>query len=133
MMITTKPTILAIDDSPTVISMYKLSVSDLAVELVTYNSAEAAIPYLESHQPDLILLDIMMPGMDGLTLLQALRENPLHSNTHIIMVTSKNYDQDKNIAKDFGALDFIAKPIRIQQIKKLIIKHTKALAKDPHS
>lgn len=132
-MIIQPPIVVAIDDSPTVISMYKSSVADLAVELITYSSAEAAMPYLESHQPQLILLDIMMPGMDGLTLLQFLRENPLHRNTHIIMVTSKNYDQDKNIAKDFGALDFIAKPIRIQQIKKLIIQHTQALPKAPLS
>ena len=120
------PTVLAIDDSPTAISMYQLGASKLHINIVAYNSAEDALPYLDENKPDLIFLDIMMPGMDGLTMLQELREKPLHKETPVIVVTSKNYEQDKNVAKAHGAVDYIAKPISIKQIIQCIVDHTNA-------
>ncbi len=118
------PTIVVVDDSATSISLYQFSVEPLAVDFVGFKSPTDALPYLAEHQPDLLFLDIVMPGMDGLTFLQKLRNLPNHKHTAVIMVTSKDYAQDRYIAKQLGALDFLIKPLRFKEIRELIYKHT---------
>lgn len=118
------PTIMVVDDSATSISLYQFSVEPLPVNFVGFTSPAEALPYLEQHQPDLVFLDIVMPGMDGLTFLQHLRGTPRHKETAVIMVTSKDYAQDRAIAKQLGALDFLIKPLRFKEIRELVCKHT---------
>ena len=67
-----------------------------------------------------------MPAKDGLTMLKELRALPTHSNTPVIMVTSKDYHQDRAIAKGLGALDFLLKPLSTREIRELICQHTGA-------
>lgn len=120
------PTVVAVDDSATATSLYQMSVADLAVDLSTFQTAEAAMAYLQRNQPDLLFLDIVMPEKDGITLLKELRALPIHERTPVIMVTSKDYDQDRNVAKDLGVLEFLLKPLRPREIRALIRKYTGA-------
>ncbi len=124
----TKPLtkIIVIDDSKTSISLYKLSIEPLDVELVTFESPRAALQYLGDGDASLIFLDILMQDMDGLTMLKQLRELDHHSETQVIMATSKDYAQDRNKAKELGAIDFLVKPIRSQEIREVIRKYTDA-------
>jgi CheY-like chemotaxis protein len=118
------PTIVVVDDSATSISVYQISIERLAANFIGFKSSDEALPYLEKHQPDLLFLDIIMPGMDGLSLLKHLRAHfPHHKDTQVIMVTSKNYAQDRNIAKQFGAVDFLIKPLRLKEIRELVCKY----------
>lgn len=117
------PTIVVVDDSATSISLYQFSVEPLAVNFVGFQSPAEAFPYLEAHTPALLFLDIVMPEMDGLTLLQRLRGLPRHHDTPVIMVTSKDYAQDRNVAKQLGALDFLIKPLRFREIRELVAKY----------
>ena len=119
------PTIVVVDDSATSISLYQFSVEPLNVNFVGFKSPLEALPYLQEHNPDLLFLDIVMPGMDGLTFLQKLRAMPNHDSTPVIMVTSKDYAQDRFVAKQLGALDFLIKPLRFQEIRDLVIKHAR--------
>jgi len=118
------PTIVVVDDSATSISLYQFSVEPLAVSFIGFKSPAEAFPYLQEHQPELLFLDIIMPGMDGLTFLRRLRALPHQKDTPVIMVTSKDYAQDRYIAKQLGALDFVIKPLRFKEIRDLVCKHT---------
>jgi len=118
------PTIVVVDDSATSISLYQFSVEPLAVSFIGFKSPAEAFPYLQEHQPELLFLDIIMPGMDGLTFLRRLRALPRQKDTPVIMVTSKDYAQDRYIAKQLGALDFVIKPLRFKEIRDLVCKHT---------
>ncbi len=117
------PTIVVVDDSATSISLYQFSVEPLAVNFVGFKSPAEAFPYLQEHQPDLLFLDIIMPGMDGLTFLRRLRTLSHQKETRVIMVTSKDYAQDRYIAKQLGALDFVIKPLRFKEIRDLVCKY----------
>ncbi|MCK5525267.1 MAG: response regulator [Thiomargarita sp.] len=117
------PTIVVVDDSATSISVYQFSIEPLAVNFIGFKSSEEALPYLQEHQPDLLFLDIIMPGMDGLTLLRHLRNIAHQKDTSVIMVTSKDYAQDRKIAKQLGAIDFLIKPLRFKEIRDLVCKY----------
>jgi len=78
---------------------------------------------LQEHQPDLLFLDIIMPGMDGLSLLRELRNLAHQKDTPVIMVTSKDYAQDRQVAKQLGAIDFLIKPLRFKEIRDLVCKY----------
>lgn len=118
-----KPTIVVVDDSATSLSLYQFSVKSLAVEFVGFKLPAEAIPYLQEHTPDLLFLDIIMPGMDGLGLLRHVRTFPHQQNTPVIMVTSKDYDQDRIVAKQLGAIDFLIKPLRFKEIRDIVCKY----------
>ncbi|MEK7992144.1 MAG: response regulator [Thiotrichaceae bacterium] len=118
------PTVVVVDDSATSISLYQFSVEPLEVNFIGFKSPAEAYPYLQEHQPELLFLDIIMPGMDGLTFLRRLRTMPHQKNTPVIMVTSKDYAQDRSIAKELGALDFVIKPLRFKEIRSLVCTHT---------
>lgn len=119
------PTIVVVDDSPTSIGVYRISLQKLAVHFVGFSSPAAALPYLSENAPDLLFLDIVMPGMDGLTFLKQLRNIPLQVHTPVIMVTSKDYMQDRGVAKQLGALEFMIKPIKFKEIRDLVLKYAK--------
>jgi CheY-like chemotaxis protein len=120
------PTVVVVDDSATAISLYRMSASGLHVDLHAFQSADAAIEFLDGHQPDLLFLDIVMPEKDGLTMLKELRALPIHRDTPVIMVTSKDYHQDRAIARALGAIEFMLKPLSSREIRELICRHTGA-------
>ena len=116
-------TIVVVDDSPTIKMLFERGMSDLDVELMIFDRTEDCRQYLESNKPDLMFLNIKMPGKDGLTFLKEIRELPLHKDTSVVMISSKDYAQDRSIASDLGALEFITKPVPIQVIKDVVIRH----------
>lgn len=117
------PTIVVVDDSATSISVYQFSIEPLAVNFIGFKSASEALPYLQKHQPDLLFLDIIMPGMDGLNLLKELRNLAHQKDTPVIMITSKDYAQDRQVAKQLGAIDFLIKPLRFKEIREIVCKY----------
>lgn len=71
---------------------------------------------LKQNQPELIMLDIMLPGEDGIAILQKLRQNPTTSGIPIIMATAKGTEYDKVIGLDLGADDYLAKPFGMMEM-----------------
>ena len=119
----TRKTIAVVDNSPTVMELFERGMQELEIELKAFDSTEEAWPYFKSNKADLIFLNIKMPGKDGLAMLKELRELPQHKDTLVVMISSKDYAQDRSIASDLGALDFITKPIPIKTIRDTVIKH----------
>ncbi|MEN8215684.1 MAG: response regulator [Pseudomonadota bacterium] len=117
------PTIMVVDDSPTAIRLYQYAVEPLAVNLKCFTSPIEALGYLQEHQPELLLLDILMPSMDGLSLLKNLRQLSHLKEVPVIIITSKDFTQDRNIAKQQGAVDFIIKPLGFKEIRNIVAKY----------
>ncbi len=115
--------VVVVDNSPSLITLFRRGAEDLDVDLHVFSTTAEAWSYLESNRPDLLFLNIKMPGKDGLTTLRNLRELPLHKETSVVMISSKDYAQDRTIANELGALDFITKPMPIQAIKDAMTKH----------
>jgi two-component system response regulator RegX3 len=99
--------ILVVDDEPTNTKLLKFLLSDEGYEVMTAASADEALDVLNRDDFDLLLLDIMMPGMDGLELCRQIR---LRSQTPIIFVTSRGEVKDKVIGLRAGGDDYISKP-----------------------
>jgi two-component system, cell cycle response regulator len=102
--------ILAIDDAPSIHSLLKVRLREEPVELHAAIDGESGIRIAESLQPDLILLDVEMPGMDGFTVCKSLKDNPATQHIPIIFLSSVTTTQEKIRGLDLGACDYIAKP-----------------------
>ncbi len=120
------PEIVVIDDSATSISLYELSIRPLDVHLRSFQSPSESLIYLQDHKADLVFLDVLMREKDGLTLLKKLRGMNRHQNTVVVMVTSKDYHQDRHIARGLGVREYLVKPLRSQEIREIICKYTGA-------
>ncbi|MCG3203135.1 MAG: Transcriptional regulatory protein WalR [Gammaproteobacteria bacterium] len=123
------PTVVVIDDSASVHTFFERCLSHYEADYHAFAATADAVTYLCDHRPDVVFLDIIMPDKDGLTFLQELRRMPLQAETPVIMITSKDYAQDRMVAKNLGAVDFVVKPMRTQTIRELIVKYTQAREK----
>lgn len=74
-------------------------------------SAEAAEEYLQAHHPDLILLDIQLPGMDGVSLMRRLKANSTTADIPIVVLSAEAMTRDIQLARQAGCVDYITKPI----------------------
>jgi DNA-binding response OmpR family regulator len=123
------PTVVVVDNSPAIKKLFERSTRDLGIKLMVFESAAESWAFLSDCRPDLLILSIILPDKNGLTLLNDLRKLPLHQDTSVIMVSSKDYAQDRLAANELGVLDFIPKPIPMQTITDVIVKYTNAKPK----
>lgn len=119
---TDKATILAVDDTPENLDVVKglLSV-DYTVKAAT--SGAMALKIVEKHAPDLILLDIMMPDMDGYEVCRRLKSNELTRNIPIIFLTAMDQTTDEAQGFDLGAADYITKPVNPPILQARVSTH----------
>ena len=120
--------VVAVDESPTQISLYERSVEPLGAELHAFHNAEDALDHLTNSDVDLLFLDLVMTDTEGLTFLRAVRAIKRHADLSVVVVTSKDYAQDRVLAKELGAVDYLVKPLRSQEIREIICKYTDAQA-----
>ena len=99
--------ILVVDDDPNVCDVARLYLEKQRAEVIAMSDGTEALEYLEHAGADLIILDLMMPGMDGLTMCRELRKK---STIPIIMLTAKAAEYDRIVGLDLGADDYITKP-----------------------
>ena len=111
-----KATILAVDDDAIVLDMYQ-AILDSAYNLHLTSSAEEALEFLNSRRRvDLILLDIMIPKMDGYEVCRRIRANPLFSDLKVILVSAKMMLDDKLQGYEIGADDYMTKPFDASEL-----------------
>lgn len=118
----TKPQILIVDDERFYINVLVELLKDEYKPYIA-KSGEQALSRLADNKPDLILLDIMMPGMDGYQTCLKIKENTLWSAIPIIFLTGKTDPESETKAFDYGAVDFISKPIAPSTVKARIKTH----------
>ncbi len=118
-----RPTVLIVDDVPVNLQVLgELLQNDYRV--LAANSGAVALRIAATPpSPDLILLDIMMPGMDGYQVLTALRENPLTRDIPVIFLTALDNEQDERRGLELGAVDFISKPMKPAIVQARVRNH----------
>ncbi len=105
-----KKRILIVDDSSTVILMERMVLGDLGYELSVARSGEEALEKAATEKPDLVLMDVVMPGMSGFDAVKALRARDATRTTPIIMVTTRSEPQYVEEGYKSGCNDYIIKP-----------------------
>jgi DNA-binding response OmpR family regulator len=109
--------ILVVDDEELLVKGIRFNLQNEGYTVLTGFNGLEALEIAQSQQPDLIILDVMMPEMDGLTACAKIRE---FSNVPIILLTAKADDMDKLIGFDHGADDYLTKPFNILELKARI-------------
>jgi len=105
--------ILIVDDEPLVISMIKRVLEDEGYTVLSAGDGTFALSLVRECDPDLILLDILMPGVDGITTLERIRDI---SSAPVIMITGLRNDELLKRSFDSGADDFVKKPFRMKEL-----------------
>lgn len=108
------PTILVVDDEPNIIELSRLYFEREGFTVVTARNGSQALAQVESAQPDLMLLDIMMPEVDGWEVCRRLRA--ANNTVPIIVVTARGDDVDKIVGLELGADDYITKPFNPREV-----------------
>ena len=103
-------TILVVDDDPDIARFVEVNLRSAGYEVAVASDGEEALSRAMELRPDLVLLDVMMPKVDGFEVAQRLRRNPQTANTSIIMLTAKALSTDKVLGLTAGADDYIIKP-----------------------
>ncbi len=109
--------ILVVDDEELLVKGIRFNLQTEGHEVITGSTGLEALMKVQSENPDLIVLDVMMPEMDGLTACSKIRES---SNVPIILLTAKADDMDKLMGFDCGADDYLTKPFNILELKARI-------------
>lgn len=109
--------ILVVDDEDLLVKGIRFNLQNDGFEVITGSNGLEALELAKLHKPDLIVLDVMMPEMDGLTACAMIRE---FSNVPIILLTAKTNDMDKLMGFDQGADDYLTKPFNILELKARI-------------
>ena len=108
-----KTTILAADDDPQLLRLVTRNLQLDGYEVIATTDGQQALERIEASAPDLVLLDVMMPRMDGFSVCQRVRE---FSAVPIIIVTARGQDQDKVRGLDLGADDYLTKPFSVDEL-----------------
>ena len=108
------PKILIVDDDVTITELMKALVSMEGHEPTTVNDSLQAVEVAKSVAPDLITLDLMMPGLTGFELCKMLSEDPDFSKTPIVIISAKDDPESKQRALEAGAKDYITKPFGVE-------------------
>jgi diguanylate cyclase (GGDEF)-like protein len=103
-------TVLVVDDSPEVSRLLELILTRAGYRVLAAADGREAVEMARTHRPDLLVLDVMMPGMDGLAVTRLLRDDPQLANVSIIMLTARGLAADKLEGLTAGADDYMAKP-----------------------
>ena len=108
-----RTTILTADDDPQLLRLVSRNLELEDYEVITASNGQQALEMIESQMPDLVLLDVMMPKMDGFTVCQRVRA---FSAVPIILITARGQDQDKVRGLDLGADDYLTKPFSVDEL-----------------
>ena len=114
-----KKKILVVDDEPHIVDLIKITLQN-DYELIEAFTSRDAMSQIKKHEPDLILLDIMMPGEDGFQLCDRIRESKKNKETPIIFISAKNQHEDMMKSIDVGGDDYITKPFDPEELEKKV-------------
>lgn len=116
--------ILVIDDSPTEVHVLKTMLEKNGYSVAASLSAEDGIAAVKRDRPDLVLMDVVMPGLNGFQATRQLAKDPATADIPIIVVTTKDQETDRLWALRQGARDYIVKPVRekdlVQRVRSLV-------------
>jgi two-component system phosphate regulon response regulator PhoB len=130
-----RPRILVVEDEVAIQELLRYSLEQSAFEVIVVDSAEEALSEIHAQLPAMVLLDLMLPGMSGVTLAKRLRGEARTRELPIIMVTARADETDRVQGLDLGADDYVSKPFSpkelIARIRAVLRRRAPHLAGDP--
>lgn len=115
-----KTKIMVVDDDPNIRELVRLYLEKEGFEVTCAERGDEAVKLFRATPPNLMLLDVMLPGMDGLEIVRRLRQDPMTAKLPIIMLTARQTEMDKVTALDAGADDYITKPFGVMELQARI-------------
>jgi len=112
--------IVVCDDEPHIVEGLRYLLRSAEREIVVTYSGEEGLRAIAAHRPDLLIVDIMMPGMSGLEVVSTLRADPATRDLPIIILTAKGQACDATMAQEVWGTTVMAKPFRPQELRKLV-------------
>ncbi len=129
---TDKTKILVVDDEPNIVQTLQDRLEMNEYQVVTAGNGREGLEKIEQERPDVILLDVIMPIMDGHEMLEMLRKQPGGRDVSVIMLTARSQTQDIARANACGIDDYIVKPFDLSELLEKIervVEHRKSIAK----
>ncbi|AYE33143.1 response regulator transcription factor [Clostridium septicum] len=108
--------VLVVDDESHIVELISYNLINAGYDVITANNGCDAIKIAKDEKPSLVLLDLMLPGMDGFDVCKEIKGNKELKNTSIIMLTAKGEELDKILGLELGADDYITKPFSIREL-----------------
>ena len=112
--------VLIIDDSPTELHLFQGMLEKAGFETLVADSGEEGIKAAKASQPDCILMDVVMPGMNGFQATRKLTKDPLTASIPVIIITTKDQETDKIWGMRQGAVEYLVKPVVDQDLVDMI-------------
>jgi DNA-binding response OmpR family regulator len=108
--------IVVIEDDPDISELIQFNLTKQGFKVSCYDSGKKGFQGIEESKPDLVVLDVMLPEMDGISVLRKLKENPSTRKIPVLMLTAKNEESDILIGLELGADDYIPKPFSVKEL-----------------
>ena len=116
--------VLVADDKPEVVELVRVSLEGEDYQIIVAFDGEEALEKVSKEKPDLVLLDIIMPKMNGFEVLARLKKDPKLKEIPVVMLSAKGQKLDREKGKDLGAIDYIIKPfspsVLLKKIKEIL-------------
>ena len=119
-----------VEDDDNIRQMEAYALQSSGFQVMEFSSGSDMLAQCRRQTPDVILLDIMLPGLDGLTIIKMVKNDPALRRVGVIMVTAKSTELDAVVGLDHGADDYIAKPFGIMELISRVKALTRRLAND---
>lgn len=111
-----KGTILLIDDEKDLIELVRYNLERDGFDVIAAADGQSGLEIVRKHRPDLVVLDLMMPGLDGLAVCRQLRADPRSGGIPVIMLTARATEADRIVGLELGADDYITKPFSPREV-----------------
>jgi two-component system response regulator RpaA len=109
-------TVVIVDDDPSILELVRINLEMLGHTVISAPDGETGYALVQQHRPQLAILDVMMPGVDGFTVCQRIRKNPDIAEIPVLMLTALGVVDDKIKGFDAGADDYLVKPFEIPEL-----------------
>ncbi|SDK41150.1 response regulator [Natronincola ferrireducens] len=126
-------TILVVDDEEHILELIKFNLEKNGFEVLTSDNGEQALELLQNNVVDLVILDLMLPGIDGLEVCKGIRQIDNFKKLPIIMVTAKGEETDRILGLELGADDYVTKPFSVRELvarAKAVLRRAEDTIKD---
>jgi DNA-binding response OmpR family regulator len=115
-----QPTVLVADDDRDVQNLVRFRLEREGVRVVTASDGEAALELAREQRPDVCVLDVMMPKLNGFEVLKELRDDEATAGIRVILLTARTGESDVDQAFDVGADDYVTKPFNPQELRQRV-------------
>lgn len=122
--------IMVVDDDPNSLDILRTYLEAAGYRVITASDGRQALAKMEEVQPAILLLDVMMPGMDGLEVARVVKNHPVLSGTRIVLLTARGDFSDKQKGLHAGADDYVVKPVDLEELGRTVERNLQARSND---